>query len=543
MASSAHLSDIVPAEMLLEALWNDPLIFIGVSDAGGYLRAVNPAGPALFGYADADLLIGRPWTQLLAPGGETVSPDGWEGEIKCLSRDGGIRYGYLSLRPLPGAAAGMLLIQIRLIDAYKQTELTLAREKQRFEALFNHATMGILVANESGEIELANHYALREFGYTTRELTGKKIEMLIPERFRPNHTSYRDSYHEHPQIRPMGAGRDLFARRKDGTEFPVEISLSPYRAGEKLLIIAFIIDISVRKEKEAAEKRHHEQINQVNATIRKMNDALEQKVADRTRELEKTLHELKESRDEISQSLQKEKELNDMKSRFVSMASHEFRTPLSTILSSASLLSKYPKTEDQSKRDKHVLRIKSAVNTLTGILQEFLSLGKMEDGMLRAHFTSFSLPELLNTVCAEMEEMKKPQQRIQYSHTGESLVRQDPDLLRNVLVNLLSNAIKFSPENGRVEIRSSLDDQHLIHIAIRDEGIGIPEADQIHLFERFFRSSNAVHIQGTGLGLHIVSKYLELMDGLIRFDSKPGQGTEFFLTFKQPKSSGSASSG
>jgi signal transduction histidine kinase len=367
------------------------------------------------------------------------------------------------------------------------------------------------------------------------ELGGKKIELLIPERFRTHHTSYRHSYQGHPEIRPMGAGRDLFARRKDGTEFPVEISLSPYRAGEKLLIIAFIIDISVRKEKEAADKRHHEQISEVNATIRKLNDALEQKVTDRTQQLEKTLQALKVSRDEISQSLKKEKELNDMKSRFVSMASHEFRTPLSTILSSASLLSRYTLTEEQPKRDKHVMRIKSAVNTLTGILQEFLSLGKMEDGMLRAHFTRFNLLELLTAVCAEMDEMKKSHQQLLYGHNGESMVRQDPDLLRNVFVNLLSNAIKFSPENGLVEIRSSVTEDDLIHISVRDEGIGIPEVDQDHLFERFFRSSNALHIQGTGLGLHIVGKYLELMDGTIRFNSKPGQGTEFFLTFKQPK--------
>lgn len=539
MASLINPIDIVPANQLLESLWNDPLIFLGLADAvTGHFRAINPAGPALFGYTDAESLLGSPWTKLLASFGGSIPQSGWQGEIECLTADGAVCYGYLSIRSLPSPAADMLLIQIRIIDTYKQVEITLEREKQRFQALFNHATMGILVANESGEIEQANQYALREFGYAMTELVGKKIELLIPERFRTHHTDYRHTYQGHPEIRPMGAGRDLFARRKDGTEFPVEISLSPYRAGEKLLIIAFIIDISVRKEKEAADKRHHEQISEVNATIRKLNDALEQKVTDRTQQLEKTLQDLKVSRDEISQSLKKEKELNDMKSRFVSMASHEFRTPLSTILSSASLLSRYTLTEEQPKRDKHVMRIKSAVNTLTGILQEFLSLGRMEDGMLRAHFTRFNLRELLTAVCAEMDEVKKSHQRLIYSHSGEPMVRQDPDLLRNVFVNLLSNAMKFSPENGLVEIRSSVTEDHLIHISVRDEGIGIPEVDQAHLFERFFRSSNALHIQGTGLGLHIVGKYLELMDGTIRLNSKPGQGTEFFLTFKQPKSLG-----
>src|SRR5690242_7188774 len=218
--------------------------------------------------------------------------------------------------------------------------------------------MRILVADHHAKGLQAYNYALKEFGYQGSDLVGQHVEQLIPSRFQHNHVDYRDAYSHHPETRPMGAGRDLFARRKDGSEFPVEISLSPYQTEEGLFVIAFIIDISVRKEKEDADKKHREEITRVNAAIRKLNDELEAKVTERTRQLEQTLAALEASRDEISLSLEKEKELNDMKSRFVSMASHEFRTPLSTILSSASLLAKYTLTEEQPKRDKHIQRIK-----------------------------------------------------------------------------------------------------------------------------------------------------------------------------------------
>ncbi len=418
------------------------------------------------------------------------------------------------------------------MDAGKMSENKLLREKQRFEALFNYATMGILVADHHGKIIQANNYALKEFGYQESDLVGQHVEQLIPSRFQHNHVDYRNAYNHHPETRPMGAGRDLFARRKDGSEFPVEISLSPYQTEEGLFVIAFIIDISVRKEKEDADKKHREEITRVNTAIRKLNDELEAKVMERTRQLEQTLQELEASRDEMSLSLEKEKELNDMKSRFVSMASHEFRTPLSTILSSASLLAKYTLTEEQPKRDKHIQRIKSSVNNLTGILNEFLSIGRIEDGKLEAHFADFNLPELLTAVCTEIGEMKKSGQVIRYHHEGDKLVSLDMELLRNVLINLLSNAIKFSPENAVIEVNSIARDDGHITISLKDEGMGISAEDQEHLFERFFRGKNVINIQGTGLGLHIVGKYIELMQGSISYTSELNKGTEFILNFK-----------
>ena len=219
-----------------------------------------------------------------------------------------------------------------------------------------------------------------------------------------------------------------------------------------------------------------------------------------------------------------------MKTRFVSMASHEFRTPLSTILSSASLLAKYKLTEEQDKRDKHVQRIRSAVNNLTDILNEFLSIGRIEEGKIQASFSSFNIREHITLVCNEMTSILKQGQQFDYLHSGETLVQLDLSLLRNILINLISNAIKFSPNDAEIKIRSDVNGQKIL-ISISDSGIGIPDEDQKHLFERFFRAHNVTNIQGTGLGLHIVSKYVELMNGKITFTSELEKGTTFKVYF------------
>jgi signal transduction histidine kinase len=255
----------------------------------------------------------------------------------------------------------------------------------------------------------------------------------------------------------------------------------------------------------------------------------------RTMQLQETLLQLQNSKEELTKALSKEKELSDLKSRFVSMASHEFRTPLSTILSSASLVAKYTETEQQENRDKHIQRIKNSVGNLTDLLNEFLSIGKIEDGKIESHYSSFSIKELLGAVCSEMQSLVKKGQHIKYTHKGVDTVVLDPGLLRNIILNLLSNAIKFSPENGDILIASQVEEKE-ITITVRDSGIGISKEDQEHLFERFFRGTNAGNIQGTGLGLHIVSKYIELMDGSISFSSELEKGTEFIIKFNNTNS-------
>jgi PAS domain S-box-containing protein len=409
----------------------------------------------------------------------------------------------------------------------------LQEEKNRFEALFQFASMGILVADAKAEIVLANNFLLRLFGYdNSDELRGKSIENLIPKRFHTNHVHQRNHYIENPHPRPMGAGKDLFAVRKDGTEFPVEISLSNFKTGLDSYTIAFIIDITLRKESEKSILLQKEQLTDINKKVEELNDELEAKVELRTKQLQEILKELEVSKDELTKALSKEKELSDLKSRFVSMASHEFRTPLSTILSSASLVAKYTEGEEQEKRNKHIHRIKSSVNNLTGLLNEFLSIGKIEDGKISVNNQNINIKDLITALCAEMETISKTGQQILYRHSGDELIFSDPSLLRNIMTNLLSNAIKFSPENSIIEVESKESEKE-ISLFVKDNGLGISKDDQVHLFERFFRGTNVTNIQGTGLGLHIVGKYIEIMDGKIDFESELEKGTKFMISLKR----------
>jgi PAS domain S-box-containing protein len=381
-------------------------------------------------------------------------------------------------------------------------------QAEKFNALFNNAAIGIVLTDGEGRITTINDFALKQFGYRHDELIGQKIEILIPRRYRERHISHRDRYHgANAHSRPMGMGMDLFAVKKDGTEFPVEVSLSPYKTDEGQFAIAFISDITIRKESENA--------------LLTLNAELEQKVTERT--------------ESLSQALEKEKDLNELKSRFVSMASHEFRTPLSTILSSTYLVSKYTAAEDQPKRDKHLQRIVSSVNMLTDILNDFLSVGKIEEGKIQVRYVEFDLKKFINDLISELQPIFKKGQSIIYNHSGDENLILDPTMLRHIAVNLLSNAIKFSPEDSVIEINTNLKDNAKLILSVKDDGIGISKEDQEHLFERFFRGTNVTNIQGTGLGLHIVAKYAELMNGKVEAKSTLEKGTEFIISFDLAK--------
>lgn len=409
----------------------------------------------------------------------------------------------------------------------------LKQEKEKFEALFQFASMGILVANAGAEIILVNNFLLALFGYSNQhEITGKKIETLIPARYHHKHIHQRDHYIEDPKPRPMGLGKDLFAVKKDGTEFPVEISLSNYTTAEGSFTIAFVSDITKRKEYENGITLQKEALAINNEKIEELNNELEEKVELRTKQLQATMQELEVSKDELTKALSTEKDLSDLKSRFVSMASHEFRTPLSTILSSASLVAKYTETEEQEKRNKHILRIKSSVSNLTNLLDEFLSIGKIEDGKIIAHNIEFNIREMITALCSEMESIAKNKQQFNYLHTGDEIIFSDSALLRNIITNLLSNAIKFSAEGSLIEVTANITNTAIV-LTVKDNGIGISREDQEHLFERFFRGTNVTNIQGTGLGLHIVGKYIEILDGEIEFESELEKGTSFIIKLKR----------
>lgn len=391
-------------------------------------------------------------------------------------------------------------------------------------ALFEYATEGIILTNEKGEIILINPAALKLFNYEKEELLNKSIETLIPDRFRHAHLQYRDAFTRQPANRTMGHGRNLFAKTKSGREFPVEVSLSYYRQQDALFVIAFIVDITQRKESEQRMLDQRAQLEKVTADMRKLNAELETKVEQRTMILQEALKELEKSQKEVNEALNKEKELNEIKSRFVSMASHEFRTPLSTVLSSAALISRYTKDDEQDKRDKHIKRIKDSVKHLNELLEDFLSLGKLDEGRIKAETCTFNVKEFLEEVIDEMKSTLKEDQSIDQHYTGANEFVTDKRLLKNILINLLGNAIKFSAERSVISLVIREQNDYLM-LSVKDEGVGISAEDQQHLFSSFFRGKNAVNIEGTGLGLHIVRRYVDLLKGSIQLESKLNSGT------------------
>lgn len=285
----------------------------------------------------------------------------------------------------------------------------------------------------------------------------------------------------------------------------------------------------IRKLNQELEKRVEARTEALNLAIHKLeqtNHDLQSEILER----QKVEEALRKSQEELEEALKQEKDLNELKSRFVSMASHEFRTPLSTILSSISLIEKYQDNSQMEKRLKHVRRIKSSVNNLTNILNDFLSVDKLETGKIYSSPVHMQLPPFVHQLVEDIKPQLKKGQKITYQHEGEQEVWLDDKILTNVLLNLLSNAIKYSPQESPIELITRVSEEDVI-VEVKDHGIGIPHNEQKHLFERFFRAHNATNIQGTGLGLNIVKKYVKLMNGTIAFQSEENRGSTFTVIF------------
>lgn len=421
-------------------------------------------------------------------------------------------------------------ISIRL-----STAKALQESESRLSAIINTAIDGIVTISQRGEILSINPAGAKLFGYQSEEVVGQNISILMPPPDQENHDSYLSNYKKTGRKNIIATGREVFGLKKDKSTFPLFLSVSEVILKDRTFYTGILHDLTEQKLAEAQLKETalnmkatNEKLEAALQQLQKSEEILEEKVRIRTAELRSSEQMLKES-------LSKEIELNEMKSRFVSMASHEFRTPLSSILSSASLIQMYLEKGIPEKQFKHIQRIQSSVNNLTAILNDFLSLEKLESGNIEATLITINFQLFLQEVREEMTPLIGKDRTVDFQHSGKEEAVIDVHLMKNIFFNLLSNAIKYSPKDKPIEVHSSCETDAL-HVRVKDYGIGIPENDQKHLFSRFFRATNSSNIQGTGLGLNIVKRYLDLMSGTIAFESQEGVGTTFMITIPQPLS-------
>lgn len=403
----------------------------------------------------------------------------------------------------------------------------LKESESRLNAIIETAVDGIISIDKKGRILSINPSALKLFQYSEEDLVGQNVNVLMPEPYHSAHDGYMGNYHRTGEKKIIGIGRQVLGKKKDGSTFPFKLSVSEVPLDSGTIYTGIVHDLT---EQAKAEDE-----------LKLMNDSLEHLVAERTELMDEALEQLKNTNHSLSEeiskriraeeemkaSLEKEIELGALKSRFVSMASHEFRTPLSGILSSASLIGKYTSEEEDEKRQKHVKRIRSSVQNLTNILNDFLSMDRLQSGKVSLHPSEFMIQELVHEIMEDMQSMLENGKSFSYEHQGENIpVIMDRNIMKNIILNLVSNATKYSDPGTVIELRTRLIGDELT-LEVEDHGIGIPEGDKKHMFERFFRAQNATNIKGTGLGLNIVKRYLVLLNGTIEFESREGVGTIF----------------
>ncbi|MGV3698004.1 PAS domain-containing sensor histidine kinase [Flavobacterium sp.] len=391
------------------------------------------------------------------------------------------------------------------------------KNSEFLQDIVQNAIDGIISINGEGIVQSINPSACKLFGYLPEEVIGNNISILMPMPDKLQHDHYLRRYHVTHKPRIIGIGREVTGQRRDGTTFPMRLGVSEVRYQEDTFYVGFIHDLTQQKEIEERLKDY---------TLH-----LEELVEVRTQSLNDTILALESAKEQISNSLESEKELNQLKSRFISMASHEFRTPLSTIQLSASLIEKYAEAAGVVEISKHVSKIKGSVTGLNAILNNFLQIEKLESGKIETNFSDFDLQELVLEITEEMQLLAKAKQKINYRHlTDATIVTLDKNLIKNCIINLITNAIKYSGEGAFIEIKTEVNPKQCL-ISVEDNGIGIPLEDQKYLFGAFFRAHNTGNILGTGLGLNIVARHVELMKGQVTFESSPDKGTLFKLTF------------
>lgn len=446
-----------------------------IVDEDGLIVIVNAQTERLFGYKREELLGEK--VEMLIPerlrGGHPGRRSGFVADPKArpmgtglaldaLHKDGTEFPVEISLGPLDTDEGLLVSAAIRDLSDRRRAE-------RRFRALLEAAPDAIVIVDETGTIMLVNAQTEQVFGWNREELIGQPVEVLVPGATRDGHAARRDGFMGDARVRPMGIGLELKAVRKDGSEFPVEISLSPLETDEGLLVSASVRDVTERK--------------------------------------------------------QLEEETNRLQDEFFSVVSHELRTPLASILGYVELLQEQ---DELSETGEGWLRvIKRNAERESRLVRDLLLLVRVDGSGFRVEFGPVDLSEIATSVVESTRPMAEAKQIALNDEIGDvPVIDGDPQRLEQVVDNLLVNAIKFTPEGGTVEIRAFGEEEEVL-IEVVDSGIGIAEEERGQLFDRLFRATNAreLNVPGLGLGLTIVKAITEVHGGSIEVESDLGEGT------------------
>ena len=397
------------------------------------------------------------------------------------------------------------------------------KEKDVFNISFGDVSVGIVILDAQQHIIETNESIVRMFGYKTKELHQLHLQVLFSGDYKIQLENQLKGFLNQRLQKQKERNLTIYGAHKSKSMFPVEVSLNIFKLCDKEYIMALVTDISARKEQEVK--------------LSNLNAEFEQKILLRTKELNETISQLEhenmlrvDAEKDTNIAFRKERELNKLKTNFLSLVSHEFKTPLSGILTSTILLRKYNLAEQQEKRDKHIQTITDKVQYLNNILNDFLSLEKLETGNVNYNLSTFELGKVMKEVVSNANILLKKGQTINYpDHIDEISLLQDEKIIELTLSNLIHNAIKYSSENSVIAIKVS-QDLDITTLEIIDDGIGIPKIDQKNIFNRYFRAENALLTEGTGIGLNISKTHIENLGGSINFESEENKGTTFTIS-------------
>ncbi|MBZ0275733.1 MAG: PAS domain S-box protein, partial [Anaerolineae bacterium] len=477
----------------IETILNSSSDAIILASFDGIIKQVNPAASDLFGYSGEELFGGSLFV-LVASESEPDLLIAMKRVVHLLQpcvieviarrKDGTVFDGHLALSPiLEGSVIKGIVGSLRDITERKRAEQEIRTNEAKFRALIEFAPNPIVIVDAAGQITLVNGQVKHLLGYEMEELIGQPVSILIPERFRESHAIHHARYMVAPRTRLMGEKPNLSIRHRNGSEIPVEIGLSPIHTGTELLVMTYVVDMTAR------------------------------------RQLEESLR----------GALAREKELSEIRTRFISMVSHDFRTPLSIIRSSASILESYHDRLDEERKAGHFSKIQMQIDRMVALLNDVLTISQADAGKTPFNPVMLDLDQSCRNLVDEFQSMPDMKHTLVYTYSGDGQplpAMIDEKLLQQAIINLLTNAFKYSPPGSTVYWDLSFDADNAI-IRIQDSGIGIPEADQPHLFEPFHRAGNVGTTEGTGLGMAIVKRSVEAHGGTISFESQVGVGTTF----------------